>query len=507
MPEFSSYDGAEALSQLKTRTRQLEDLYAAMGLLSWDLETTMPPKGSEQRAQQMATLSELSHERLIDPCVGKWLDQLKTTPPESLEEQAWVREATDAYEKAVKLPASLVRAFSETTSQAHLVWVEARKTNNFSLFEPLLTKIVYLNQQKADALGYEGSPYNALLDLYEPKLTTQVLDPLFASLKNQLVPLVEAIKNSSLKPQADFLSRPFPKASQQAFVKDVITAMGFDWQAGRMDEAPHPFCSGTGVGDVRLTNRYLQEDWLSSLFSGMHEAGHGLYEQGCNPEFGGTPLAGGVSLGVHESQSRFWENLVGRREAFWQFWFPKLKQHAGSALDGVDESTFYAVVNRVEPSFIRVEADEVTYNLHVMLRYEIEKALIEGQIKVSEVPEAWNAKMQSYLGIIPPSNTLGCLQDIHWAHGSFGYFPTYTLGNLISAQVWHAAEAYLGPLETLLAQGNLLPIRQWLQKNIHQYGKLYTPNQLIQKVCGEPLNAKPFTDYLWKKYSSVYQLN
>lgn len=497
-----------ALASLQQHMAELDDLYASMGLLSWDLETMMPPKGAESRSRQMATLSALAHRMACSPQLGDWLSELEDKAVQaalSETHRAIVREVRRAYDEAVKLPESLVTALSETTSAAHLKWVEARKSNSFEVFLPSLKQIVKLNQEKADALGYENSRYNALLDIYEPGLTVATLDPLFADLEDKLKPLVAAIAQKP-KPDISFKQRTCTKEQQKALCQRLLEAIGFDFEAGRLDDAPHPFCSGSNPGDVRLTNRYLVNDWTSAIFSALHEGGHGLYEQGINSQFAGTVLGGGVSLGIHESQSRLWENLIGRSQSFVTFLMPLFQEQLPEAITGIDAKAFYRAINIVEPSFIRVEADEVTYNLHIVLRYQLEKALIEGSLAVEDLPEAWGAGMNKLLGIRPATDSESCLQDIHWAHGSFGYFATYTLGNLYSAQFLKTARNTLPDLDTQIQQGELQPLRQWLQEHIHQYGRLYEPDTLCQRVTGEPLNAQYFINYLQEKYTALYAL-
>lgn len=489
----------KALAELKDYMQTLGDLSGAMSLLSWDTETKMPAKAAPFRARQRAALSTLLHRMSTDPKLGQWLEELEPQAESlSVEDKALLREVRRDYDQATKLPESLVRELSETTSKAHTVWVDARKTKNFSAFAPLLKRIVELNQQQAEVLGYEGSPYNALLDLYEPGLTTEKLDPIFNALESPIRTLLE---NKSAKfPRPEWMSRPCPKEKQEAMVKRIISAMNFDWEAGRIDEAPHPFCSSSSVGDVRLTNRYFENDWTSCIFSAMHEAGHGLYEQGIRDDLSGGPLGHGVSLGIHESQSRLWENMVGRSRAFVTFLLPLLNEVVPEQVEGVSEDEFYTAINRISPSCIRVEADEVTYNLHVLLRYRLEKQLIEGTLSVEDVPEAWNEAMNTLLGITPANDAEGCLQDIHWSHGTFGYFPTYTLGNLYAAQFFNQAKQALPQLEFQISKGELAPLRSWLKTEIHQHGSIYWPDDLSKQVTGNPLQVEPFTTYLATKY-------
>lgn len=499
----------DALAELRERVGEITDLNNTQGLLGWDLETYMPPKGSEVRAKQMATLSKLSHQMMTSKEMGDMLAQLRkpdTYGKLSKVDKALVREVGKDYDRAVKLPVELVQEMTETTAKAHPLWAEARRKNRFDIFAPVLEKIVDQNIRMAKALGYKGSPYDALLDLYEPELTTKECDQLFTQLKKDLVPLVKAINESPNKPETRFLKRITSIEKQWQFSEKVIQGMGFDFSAGRLDKAAHPFCMGMGPGDVRLTTRLFRDDMVSSLFSSMHEAGHGLYEQGSDPALNRTPLCGGASLGIHESQSRMWENIVGRSRHFWTYYLPKLKKTFPAQLKGVRLDTFYRAINRSQPSFIRVESDEATYNLHIMLRYEIERDLIEGRLKVKDLPEVWNRKMKEYLGIVPPTDTEGVLQDVHWSHGSFGYFPTYTLGNMYAVQFYNTAKRKIRKLEEHIAKGRLKVLKDWLNVQIHEVSRVETPAEIVLRVTGEPLNPQYFVDYLWEKYGEVYEL-
>ncbi len=344
------------------------------------------------------------------------------------------------------------------------------------------------------------------MDLYEPNLTTDMVDQLFSKLKSDLVPLVKAIGESPRQPDTSFLKKITSVDRQWEFSEQVLKKMGFNFNAGRLDKAAHPFCMGMGPKDVRLTTRLFKDDMLSALFSSMHEAGHGMYEQGINPALSRTPLDGGASLGIHESQSRMWENMIGRSRPFWEYYLPKLRKVFPRQLQRVTLDKFYRAINASKPSFIRVEADEATYNLHIMLRYEIERDVIEGRLGVQDLPEVWNAKMEEYLGLTPPNDTLGVLQDVHWAHGSFGYFPTYTLGNLYSAQFYRAAKKQVWGLEAMIAKGNFKELKTWLNSEIHYWSKVELPSEIVERVTGEPLNARYFVDYLWHKYGEIYGL-
>ena len=488
---------------------EIYDLQGTQGLLGWDLETTMPEKAAPLRGKMLATLAKIAHNMMTGPEMEEHMRTLRQ--PGMLDKldamtQALVREVGRSYDRNKKLPLELIQEMVETTTEAHKVWVEARANKQFKQFEPVLRKIVSLNQRIAEAIGYEDSPYDALLDEYEPGLTVKQLDPLFANLKSDLVPLFRAIRESGYTPETSFLfNGKFPAEQQLAFSRKVLEAMGFDFEAGRLDLAPHPFTSGSSTLDVRLTTRVDEADIFSALSSSMHEGGHGMYEQGVNPALNRTPLAGGTSLGIHESQSRLWENQVGRSKTFWKHFLPSLQKQFPT-LQSVSLDQFYHAINKVRPSFIRVESDEVTYNLHILLRYEIEKALIEDRLRVDEIPAVWNAKMKEYLGITPENDADGPLQDIHWSHGSFGYFPTYTLGNLYSAQLFQTAKKHLPDLESKMAAGNLLELKAWLNREVHWVGKMESADTIIQRVTGEPLNARYFTDYLWNKYGEIFSI-
>ncbi|MEB3288077.1 MAG: carboxypeptidase M32 [Vampirovibrionales bacterium] len=498
-------ESSEMLSFRRT-IGEIQDLSSIQGLLGWDLETMMPKKGAIIRARQMATLTRLIHEKTTAPELAELLKILEKQSGLDIIPQAMVREFSREYERAAKIPTDLMEEFVQLTAEAHHVWIEAREKKQFSIFQPLLCKIVELNRKIADIVGYEGSPYNALLDEYEVGLTTEQLEPLFASLKTSLISLLKRIQNSKASVDTSFLNRHYEAEKQLQFLKFILTEMGFDFDAGRLDLSAHPFSSGTGYTDVRMTTRVSETDLFSALSSSMHEAGHGMYSQGVNPQLHRTNLSDGTSLGIHESQSRMWENIIGRSHAFWRYYYPKLQGLYHPQLDDVSFDRFYKAINTVQPSFIRVEADEVTYNLHILIRYEIEKAIIEGDLPVSDIPSAWNAKYQEYLGVTPPDDAIGCLQDVHWSHGSFGYFPTYTLGNLYSAQFFQQATLDIPGLEAKIANGDLKTLKRWLNEQIHWVGKSERPAQIVQRVCNEPLNAQYFVDYLEKKYSQIYGL-
>jgi carboxypeptidase Taq len=428
-------------------------------------------------------------------------------PEPGTEDHALVRLARRDYGQATKLPSRLVTEVSRATSLAEPAWVRARAESDWSVFAPHLEEIVGLTRESAEALGYEEHPYDALLDLYEPGSTKARIEPVFEELKAGLVPLIRKISALPDEDRSRPLYGPFDEAEQEAFGQKVITAFGYDFRRGRQDRAVHPFCINFGgSGDVRITTRF-DPNWLSpALFATFHEAGHAMYEQGVNPDYARTPLSGGVSMGVHESQSRLWENLVGRSRTFWSFYYPELQQTFPEALGGTDLEDFYRAINDVRPSLIRVEADELTYNLHILVRFEIEVALLEGGLSVAEIPAAWNAKMEEYLGVVPAKDSEGALQDVHWAAGLFGYFPTYTLGNVLSAQLFDAAVAARPEIWDAIGRGEFGALLGWLRENVHRHGSRYEPDDLVERATGRPPETGPYLRYLREKFGGLYSL-
>jgi carboxypeptidase Taq len=484
------------------RMAEVNALESAVGLMEWDQQTYMPPAAAEARAAHVGILSRMSHELLVDDETQRLLADAASEAATE-DEKAVVRIVGRSLEQSTKIPASLVEEKSRVSSEAHEVWVRARAGNDFAMFRPYLERIVDLNRQEAEHLGYSAHIYDALTDLYEEGATKAGWDAMFDGIRDPLVALVARIKEAPLIDNS-FLFGDWDKGAQKRFTETIVEAIGFDMKRGRQDTAPHPFCTGFSVNDVRLTTRF-QRFLGSSIFGSLHEAGHGVYEQGSPQEWDRTPLAGGVSLGVHESQSRTWENIVGRSKAFWSRYLPEL-QRAFPQLSRVDLETFYRAINRVEPSFIRVEADEVTYNLHIIVRFEIECAMLDGSLRVKDLPEAWNEKYRQYLGVCPPSDSLGCLQDVHWSGGMIGYFPTYTMGNILSYQIWERLVADLGDVDALMADGDFAPVLSWLRENIYRHGRKYQPSELIERVCGGPLDPGPYLRGVTKKYEAVYGL-
>ncbi len=493
----------KAYEMFMTHIAELADIGHAQSLIGWDQETYMPPRGVAMRARALGTLAGLYHQRLTAPELVALVEDLQGVELEG-DAAVNVREVSREQGRALKIPRELVVELSRTESMAHEAWVEARENSDFALFEPLLAKIVELKKEVADRVGYEGEIYNALLDEYEPYARTEEIVPLFEQLRERLVPLVERIAEIGIFPAQGILDQEYPIAAQETLGLQVMEDMGFDLEAGRLDRAVHPFCSGISRDDVRLTTRY-SADWLpGSLFGTIHEAGHGLYEQGLPEDAVGTPAGASVSLGIHESQSRLWENMIGRSRAFWTHYLPRLKALFPGQLESVDIDAFYAAVNQVESSLIRVEADEVTYNLHIILRFELERDLFAGRVSVGDLPAVWNERMEQYLGLRPPDDAQGVLQDIHWSMGGMGYFPTYTLGNLYAAQFFNQAQKDLSDLEGQIERGELGHLKTWLNEKIHQRGSRLRAGELVVEVTGEKLNADYFTDYLEAKFSTLY---
>lgn len=503
---------SDPIARLKELDYDIQLLSNMGSLLSWDQETYMPEAAINDRSQQLSLLSSIVHERETSEEIGALLarlgaDERNPTGGDSVPEgeRAFVREFYRDYRMETKLPADFVRRMSEASSKGQSIWAGARADNDFSKFRDHLAKIIDLNKEKAEYLGYNGHPYDALLDTFEPWMTTSEVEGVFEGLQASLVPLVEQIQAAG---QVDdsFLHREIPVEHQEAFGREVIQAMGWDFARGRLDVSVHPFTIDISPNDVRLTTRYQKNFLNSGIFGSMHEAGHGLYEIGSDPELHGTRLAGGTSLGIHESQSRTWENVVGRSRAFWSHYLPKLRSHVGGVLDDIELDQFYRGINKVQPSLIRVEADEVTYSLHIILRFRLEKALIEGNLTVDELPEAWRELSGELIGVKPETEAEGVLQDIHWSMGAFGYFPTYALGNLYGAQFWNALCVDIPDVYDKIASGQLTPILDWLRRNIHGFGRSKSAGELIKEITGAPLSATAFNNYLREKYSEVYSL-
>ena len=504
------------LAPLTTKLLEITRINSAASVLSWDQETHMPAGGGEARAEQIAVLQGIAHDKLVAPDIERFLAAtIDSTTGQAIDQpgdlwdepsRSLLREIWRDFSRAKKLPSDFVIRLSRETSLAQQVWTEAKEQNNFRQFLPNLRTVLALKREEAEYLGYKTSPYDALLDVYEPGSTIATLRPLFAQMKARLVPLLKRVTQSPNQIDDSILRHSYDQARQLEFGRLVLIAMGYDFECGRLDLSAHPFTTSFHPTDVRVTTRVHEHELQSCLFSCIHEGGHGLYDQGLDQRYFGTPLGESVSLGIHESQSRMWENCVGRSRAFWQFFYPILQQTFHHQLRGIDPEHFYAAINCVKPSFIRVEADELTYNLHIMLRFEIEQDLIEGRTQPDDLPDIWNQKMQDYLGITPPTDAEGVLQDVHWSFGAFGYFPTYTLGNLYSVQFFEQAKLEIPHLDDEIAAGQLMVLRRWLEQKIHRWGRMFTPDHLAQRVTGKSINPEPFLTYLEKKYGELYKL-
>jgi carboxypeptidase Taq len=497
----------EELKQLST---EIHHYNAILGLLHWDQETYMPQGGIGPRSMQIALLSALAHEKksshqfkerlekLISISSGK-VKKKGLSSPQKVALREWRKE----YIRATKLPSSFVNKFSQATSEATQVWASAKQQNNFKLFAPFLEKIIEMSREKAEILGFAEHPYDALLESYEPCMTTNKINKIFTPLRKELVRLLQKIQNAKQVPDA-FLHKKVSDEKQMKIANILLKRLPIDENYSRLDLSAHPFSMALHPYDSRITTRVLPNAFMSNIFSVLHEAGHSMYEMGLPVETWGTPLSEAVSLSIHESQSRWWETLIGRNYSFWKVHYPLLQKELPTQLGKVSLEKFYRAINKVEPTLIRVEADEVTYCLHVIVRFEIEKALILGDLKVTDLPEAWKAKMQEYLEITPSNDSQGCLQDVHWSLGDFGYFPTYALGNICAAQFFDAFTKKHKNWEKQILSGDLSFIRDWLKQNIHQWGKTYNTEELIKKVSGKSLSQKPYCSYLNRKYSEIY---
>src|SRR5215203_225425 len=496
-----------ALRWLKERLATISDVNCARNALNWDRQTYMPEGGVPGRAEQVANLSRLVHEMLVSRETAELIAALEEPEPCS-GDFALVRLARREYERTAKLPNRLVEELARATALAQPAWEQARAKSDWVSFEPHLGKILLLQRESTECLGYEDHPYDALLDFYEPGAKKARLQEMFEELKAELVPLIREICALSDGNRSRPLYGSFDEKKQEEFAQRVVSDFGYDWKRGRLDRVVHPFCiSLGGPGDVSITTRFDPSNLSPALFGTFHEAGHAIYEQGIAPSYSRTPLSGGTSMGVHESQSRLWENLVGRSRTFWSFYYPKLRESFPEALGDTDLETFYRAINEVKPSLIRVEADELTYNLHILLRFELEVALLEGELPVSELPTAWNARMEEYLGITPENDAVGALQDVHWAAGLFGYFPTYTIGNVLSAQLFEEATRARPNIREEMGDGEFGTLLGWLWENIHRHGSRFDPDELIEMATGRPLKTAPYLRYLKNKFGELYGLS
>jgi len=498
----------DKLSELKRRLAEVDDLDNAAALLEWDQLVMMPPAGAEGRSHQYATLQKIGHEKFVDEAVGRLIEDLSAEyadAPAADDDAALLRVARRLYARRTRLPAALVEAMSQATSYGQEVWARARSNNDFEAFRPDMERIFDVKRQVAAYFPEAETPYDALLDEYEPGMKTSQVRAMFAELKREQVPLAQAI---AARPPADdsVLRRHYAPEKQLAVSLEVLKLFGYDFEAGRQDLTVHPFCTSFGLRDVRVTTRVDPTFLQTCLMGTMHECGHALYDQGYPARFARSLLGHSASLGIHESQSRLWENLVGRSRGFWDIFFPTLQAAFPETLAEVDAASFHRAVNAVRPSFIRVEADEVHYNLHTLVRFELEVDLLEGRLEARHAPEAWNAKFKEYVGLDVPDNRRGILQDVHWSAGLIGYFPTYTIGNLASVQFFNQAVKDVPSLPAELAAGKYGGLLRWLRENIHCHARTLLPAELVQKVTGERLTAGPYLNYLRTKYGELYNL-
>ena len=506
MSEQTEY--SPKMKQLIELAAELEDLGHVTALLGWDQQTNMPSGGAEERGLQSAAIGRIMHQKFTSDEVGQLIADLEEEVGDltaETDEARSVKVAKRQYEKQTKVPLPLLMETIQTTTMAHEAWVEAKAKSDFDVFKPHLEKIVDLRKQYAALFEPFDHIYDPLLDDFEPGMKTAEVKEIFNKLRPQQVELIQAIAEKE-PPDDSFLKQHYDEERQEIIGRYVISRFGYDWKRGRLDLAPHPFTTSFGQGDVRITTRYLDDDAGSALFSTMHEAGHAMYEQGVPKKYRRHPLSGSASLAIHESQSRLWENLVGRSREFWSFLYPSMQMLFPQYLGNISMEDFYRGINKVEPSFIRVEADEATYNMHIMLRLEIEIGLMEGTIDVADLPDIWNTKMEEYLGITPPKDALGVLQDVHWSGGMIGYFPTYALGNLASVQLWDKMVETNPNVPDEIAQGKFDTILGWMRENVHQYGSKYEPQEIMLKATGSKITPEPYIKYLKDKYSEIYNL-
>lgn len=496
----------DLLAELKSELQTVSDLDSAAAVLDWDQATYMPPKGADARARQMALLGRLAHEHRTAPRMGELLEGLRAVGEGDDADAGLVRRARRDYERAVRLPTDFVDELKQHGAASYVAWTKARPDNDFKAIEPYLDKTLELSRRVADFFPDAAHVADPFIDEMDAGMTVKTVQALFDELRAGLVPLVEAIADRP-RPDTSFFDSGYAKADQLAFGRAIIEELGYDYTRGRQDETHHPFMTRFGSGDIRITTRVNKDDPTEALFGTIHEAGHALYELNIDPGFDGGPLGQGTSAGVHESQSRTWENLVGRSRGFWKHFFPLAQRTFAKELAGVDAEAFYRAVNKVERSPVRTAADEVTYNLHVMLRFGLELRMLEGELAVKDLPDAWNERMKSDLGLTPPDNRDGCMQDVHWYCTTIGgTFQGYTLGNLMSAQFYDAALVAHPEIPERVAQGEFAPLRGWLADNVYQHGARYLPMELVERATGRALEVKPFLAYLTKKYSDLYEL-
>jgi carboxypeptidase Taq len=492
---------ADALDQLKSRARDLGQLAQLGMLLSWDQRTQMPPAGARHRGEHMAFLQRTAHDVLADPEMGRLLDELEprlaSLDPDGFD-YGLIRLLRRNYEKEVKVPAELREEMARAAAEGNAVWLKAKAASDFQLFLPALERNIETRHKYVDAIGPDGEPYDILLDDFEPEMKTEDVTRIFAEIRDELVPLIAELSEREVDDA--FLEGDYPIDRQIELLRDVTDTFGHRPDSWRIDPTEHPFASSLGRDDIRITTHYYANN-LDSLFSTMHEYGHGLYQHQLPAgEYEGTPVAGPCSLGIHESQSRLWENLVGRSLPFWRFYYPRVQERFPDMLGGVDVEQFYAAVNKSQPSLIRIEADEVTYGMHVILRFELEQDIINSRVELKDLPDVWGQKMHDYLGVEVPDDAHGVLQDMHWSTGLIGYVSTYLLGTVMSVQIWEKMAEDVGDLDELMERGEFTPIREWLGEHVHGHGRKYPPQELLQKATGSTIDAKPYLNYLKRKY-------
>ncbi|MCT2537339.1 carboxypeptidase M32 [Aquibacillus koreensis] len=476
----------------------------ALALIFWDLRTKIPKNGVDQRSEVIGFLSQKIHQISTSDQMKKYIDGLKNTSQNEIVRKSAL-DCEEEYERKSKIPDEEYKEYIMLQSKSESVWQEAREKGDFSLLQPYLEQLVAYNKKFAEYWGYEKNRYDALLHTYEPGMTTELLDQVFSEVRKELTTLVEKINQSNVTIDPSLMKQHFPKDKQEQFSQEILKRMGYDFNAGRLDETIHPFAISLNQGDVRVTTRYDEEDFRMAIFGTIHEGGHALYEQNISKDLAQTPLSSGTSMGIHESQSLFWENFISRSEEFWENHYDLFKSIAPKSFEHIELKDFYKAINEVKPSYIRIEADELTYCLHIMIRYELEKALINDEIEVKDLPELWNQKMEDYLGIRPTSDKEGVLQDIHWSAGNFGYFPSYALGYMYAAQFYHVMKKDLD-VNTIIKDGNFVAIKEWLSTHIHQYGRKKKPLELLKDITGESLEPRYLVAYLKEKYSKIYNI-
>lgn len=494
--------------QLVQKLEEITHLNGVMSTLGWDQEVVMPTGAGEARAKQLSALAGVIHERMTDPALGECLQRLSNASFTHLSEveQCNIREALRNYDLETKIPKRLVQELAELGSRGHLIWIKARQDNRFSDFAPVLKNFLSLKKEWAHCVSPDLQAYDANIDLFERGATMAEITPIFECLKQELIPLIDRIQSCAKHPDTSFMQGQFDLDKQEVLARKISQDIGFNFELGRIDVSVHPFCGGSHPTDVRITTRYKASNFVESLYSIIHETGHALYEQGRPYELGDLPVSESLTMGIHESQSLFWERMIAQGKPFCSHYLTLFKATFPENFSTITVDQFYRALNVCKPDFIRVEADEVTYPLHVILRYEIEKGLFDDSMQVDDLPDIWNELMQKYLGITPPNDTLGVLQDSHWSSGAFGYFPSYTLGAMYACQFYRILLKELPDAEQQVARGNFAPIRQWLNDKIHRHGRLFTPQALVLKITGESLNPQHFIDHLGSKYGAIYDL-